>query len=235
MKLRQRAALLISFYMMFIVIPSVQLITIPPQLVDQFRITAEEIGTIGHWSVSGYLIRESEAMVLARVALGEAPNCPLDQIYIMWNIKLRAELGYKNYSTGPSAHKIDRWGAPNSIHEEALCIRGCQYEVVKIIDQVFDPRRTGFEAIALMLHPTDDQLGQFYRAYANALDILASPLKAMPAELIGYDGFLAGRASGQGWSDWINGNDRVQFYECGNVWNDKYKEDNRWFALMEEK
>lgn len=205
---------------------------IDPLLIEQFRITTEEIGTIGHWSISGYLIRESDIMVLTRVALGEAPSCLQDQIYVMWNIRMRTELGYKNFNRGPDSHKIDRWGAPTSIQMEALCIGGCQYEVVRVVENIMYPRLTGFIALRMMLHPDDNQLEGFYAAYQEAIRILALPLTAMPKELVGYDGFLAASASGQGWPDWKpNGNDRIQLVSCGNVWNDKLKEDNRWFAL----
>jgi len=202
-----------------------------PLLIEQFRITSEEVGEIGHWSMGGYLIRESDALILTRVALGEAPYCLQDQIYIMWNIKLRAELGYKNYNKGPNAHKIDRWGAPTSIQMEALCVGGCQYDIVRVIENVIYPERAD-NILRLMLHPDNEQLEQFYNAYEEAVRILSLPLSEMPEELIGYDGFLSNEASDTNFIDWYGGNKRIQLTSCGNVWNDKYKEDNRWFILQ---
>ena len=206
---------------------------INPRLIDQFRITSEEIGTIGHWSMGGYLIRESDAMVLTRVALGEAPHCLQDQIYIMWNIRMRAELGYKNYNKGDASYKIDRWGAPTSIQMEALCVGGCQYAIVRVVENIIYPNIAEPAILRLMLYPDDDQLEEFYTAYVEAQKILAVPLIMMPKELIGYDGFLSTNISDEGFSDWKpNGNNRRQLSSCGgNVWNDKYKEDNRWFGL----
>lgn len=205
---------------------------INPYLIDKFRITSEELGTVGHWSVGGYLIREFDALVLTRVALGEAPYCFQDQVYIMWNIRLRAELGYKNYGRGSDSHKIDRWGAPTSIQMEALCVGGCQYDVIRVAESIMYPNRVESPILRLMLYPDDDQLEEFYNAYRAAVRILARPLTMMPEELIGYDGFVAPSSGGTGWSDWKpNGLDRVQFFECGNVWKDKLKEDNRWFGL----
>jgi len=164
-----------------------------PLLIEQFRITSEEVGEIGHWSMGGYLIRESDALILTRVALG--------------------------------------WGAPTSIQMEALCVGGCQYDIVRVIENVIYPERAD-NILRLMLHPDNEQLEQFYNAYEEAVRILSLPLSEMPEELIGYDGFLSNEASDTNFIDWYGGNKRIQLTSCGNVWNDKYKEDNRWFILQ---
>ena len=204
--------------------------------IDQFRITAEELGTIGHWSVNGYMIRESDALVMTRIALGEAPYCPQDQEYVMWNIRVRAELGYKNYGSGTPAHKIDRWGAPTSIQMEGLCVRSCQYQIMVLAERVINPKNADLTILRLMLYPEDgSQLRQFYRAYRMARRILLRPLTDMPEELQGYDSFVAPSRGGTGWNDWKpNGLKRVQFFTCGNVWVDRLKEDNRWFFMQDE-
>jgi hypothetical protein len=181
------------------------------------------------------MIREPDSLVLTRIALGEAPGCPQDQEYVMWNIRMRAELGYKNYGAGSGAHKIDRWGAPTSIQMEGLCVRSCQYEIMEVAEQVFDPRNANLRVLRLMLYPGPDQLQEFYEAYLMAQRIMSKDLVDMPEELQGYDGFVAFAPGGTGWSDWIGGGlKRVQFFKCGNVWADRHKEDNRWFLMNQE-
>ena len=86
------------------------------ELVEQFRITTDEIWHEGNGSINGYMKTESNAMVLTRVSMGESPGCLDDRIMIMWNIRLRAELGFKKArSHGGWRAEPDRWGPPTTI------------------------------------------------------------------------------------------------------------------------
>jgi hypothetical protein len=204
-----------------------------PELIERFRITTFEIGTLGNWRINNYMIHESDALVLTRTALGEAPDSLPDREYVMWLIRIRAALGYKNGRWNFSG-TVDRWGMPSTIKMEALCVGGCQFEPWKAATYVLHPSKLSPTSnLRLMLHPTDEQLPLFFETYLRALDILEQPITDAPEPMRGYDGFRSPTVSDTHYRDWKpNGLLRTQFFEGGNVWVDHAKEDNRFWDLL---
>ena len=203
-------------------------------LVDQFRITTDEIWHVGNGSINGVMFTESDAMVLARVAMGESPGCLDDQMYIMWNIRLRAELGFKDAgANGGWRAQPDRWGPPTSIKEEALCDGGCQYEAVRATDGIYFPEIVKSH-IRRMISPTDKELGDFYLSYMVALEIAAAPISDFPEQMRGYDSFRAPSIDWHGRRHRSGGLRSAQFFNGGEIWRDSYPQDNEYWEQMEE-
>lgn len=201
---------------------------------DLFRVTSHEIGTLGNWRVNHYMLHESDALVLTRTAMGEAPDNLDDRILVMWLIKIRAQLGYKNGRWG-FVGTIDRWGPPSSIKMEALCIGGCQFEVWRAAQYVIRPSQLPTTGIlSKMLYPADEYLDDFADTYVQALAIVDARLRDAPEILRGYDGFLSPGASDTHFIDWKpNGLKRLQLSgEGGNVWIDHFKQDNHFWDLL---
>ncbi|MCK5556797.1 MAG: hypothetical protein KAJ01_00350, partial [Candidatus Hydrogenedentes bacterium] len=159
-------------------------------LVDLFRM--ENVWDCGN-TANECMHYESDAMILTRVAMGESPNNPSDQIYVMWNIKLRAALGFKNAGYFSGYRKVEgQWGPETSIAEEALCNGGCQYEPVRATNNIYYPcRLSEGQQLRKMLCPADNDLYDFYMAYQAALRIVDAHITDMPEEMRGYDGFRA--------------------------------------------
>lgn len=203
-------------------------------LVDQFRITTDEIWHVGDGSINGYMFTESDAMVLTRVSLGETPGNLDDRIYIMWNIRLRAVLGFKEAgANGGWRAQPDRRGPMTSIKREALCDGGCQYEAVRATDDIYFPHVIASH-IRTMIHPTDERLADFYVTYMAALHVLASPMSDFPEEMKGYDGFRSPSVTWIGTRNRSGGLRSVQFFRGGEIWRDEYPEDNEYWKQMEE-
>lgn len=205
-----------------------------PGLIEHFRVETYEIGTLGNWNVNHYMIHEEDALVLTRTAMGEAPDNLEDRVLVMWLIRIRAELGYKNGRWG-FVGTIDRWGPPSTIKMESLCIGGCQFEVWRAAQYVVRPDQLAHTGILRkMLHPTDEQLEAFYLTYLAAREIVNAPIEDAPEILRGYDGFLSPGASDTHYIDWKpNGLKRLQLSgEGGNVWIDHFKQDNHFWNLL---
>lgn len=208
-------------------------VEIPTELIEEFRITGYEVGTIGQWSMNAYIMRESEAMILTRVALGESQDSFEDRVAIMWLIKMRAELGFK--WAGRMGYlrqgQSDRWGPPSTIAAESICVGGCQFSVMQPIEYITGPQKIATTSpMRLMLHPTDEQLPVFYETYLAALEIVELPLTAMPRWLQGYDSFRAVWID-QGDIYRSGGLETIQFFDQGDVWSDRWSQDNRYFDL----
>jgi len=203
-------------------------------MVDLFRISTDEIWHVGNGSINGVMFTESDAMVLARVAMGESPGSLDDQMYIMWNIRLRAELGFKNAgSNGGWRAQPDRWGPPTSIKEEALCDGGCQYEAVRATNGIYLPETVNSH-IRRMISPTDEELGDFYLSYMAALRIADAPISDFPEQLKGYDSFRAPSIDWHGRRHRSGGLLSAQFFNGGEIWRDSYPQDNEYWDRMEK-
>lgn len=194
------------------------------ELVDQFRL--ENVWPCGG-TVNICLHAESDAMVLTRVAMGETSNFQ-DRVYVMWGIKLRAALGFKEHDwRAPS----DRWGAETEIKVEALCNGGCQYSPVRVTEGIYFPciLKEG-NPLRGMLCPTDEQLVDFYLTYLAAIDIVYNHITEMPEELRGYDSFRSPSVTWIGRIHREGGLASRQFFPRANVWQDEYPQDNEFWA-----
>lgn len=198
---------------------------VDPTLLEQIRIVnAFDCGG----DAERCMWQESDAMVMARIAMGEAPDSINDRIYIMWNIRMRAELGFGGsaYYSG-SRSTPDAWGPSTTIKEEALCDGGCQFSPARAASNVYFPcALSEGNPMRAMLCPTDDQLPGFLMTYAAADYILRAPLSEMPVELRGYDGFRSPQVSWVGRIDHAGGLRSRRFFPNGNIWRDEYEKDN---------
>jgi hypothetical protein len=167
-------------------------------------------------------------MVLTRIALAESPSSINDQIYVMWLIRLRAELGYKEAGHFSGYRELSgRWGPPTDIKTEALCSGGCQFQPAQAIDDVYFPcRLSPTSNLRLMLCPTDDQLPLFAFAHRAALQVLRQPMSDYPEALRGYDGFRSPSVTGPGQFNRPGGLRSVQFWPGANIWRDESPDDN---------
>lgn len=186
------------------------------------------------------MMAEDDALVLARIALAEAPSSVNDQIAVMWLIRLRAELGYKNrkYSQGWCGDRWcyipGVWGDPTSIKTEALCVEGCQFSPAQYAQHVYFPcGLADTNHMRLALCPTDDQLGAFAVAYAAAQVVLAAPLSEFPAELRGFDSFRSPSVAGEGQRNRVDGLRSVKLWPGGNIWRDELLDDNIFWGMVE--
>ena len=204
-------------------------------MVRKIRITTQDIWDAG--SVADVMWNEEDALVLTRIAMGEAPNSFNDRVYVMWNIRLRAELGFKNAGHNSGYRSIpDRWGEETSIKHEALCSMGCQYSPARAVEDIYFPLNTENSHIRKIIYPVDEDLIDFLITYRMALQILDADFdSAFPEELKGYDGFRAPDISWIGRIDWKGGLPSVQFFARQNIWRDEYDKDNvYWNLALEE-
>ena len=216
-------------------------------LKDKFRITREEVMAAG--GMLNYLNSESEAMVLTRIAVGESPSNGTDRFLIMWQIKIRAELGYKNGISRGYSPPLDRWGPKTSIKIEGLAPATFQYDVVRSVKDTIDPELTWHETRhqRLMLSPTDDYLPAFEYTYNQALQIVNLPVDryTVPSLIRGYDGHQGPQVASEGWTYADGGGlPSVIFgrkgtsksgYDNmdGNIWQDRQFQDNIFFGLVD--
>lgn len=198
--------------------------------VRKIRITTQDIWDAG--SVADVMWNEEDAMVLTRIAMGESPSSFNDRVYVMWNIRLRAELGFKGAGYYSGYRSIpDRWGPETSIKQEALCYRGCQYSPAQAVEDIYFPLRVKSH-LRKMLYPVDEDLIDFLITYRMALQILEADFdNDFPEELKGYDGFRSPSVSWIGRIDWKGGLPSIQFFERQNVWRDEYGKDNLYWRL----
>lgn len=201
------------------------------ELIDAFRIeNAWECGGSAHEC----MWLESDAFVLARVAIGEAPHSPNDQVFVMWNIKMRAHLGFKEagFYSG-YRDMLGRWGPETTVKEEALCKNGCQYSPARIAANIYYPcNLKAGDPMRMMLCPTDEQLPQVIWAIGAAEEVLAADIREMPSELIGYDSFRSPEVDWYGRRHREGGLVSRQFFARGNIWRDEYPDDNEFFDQL---
>ena len=89
---------------------------------DILRITKDDIDKAGG-TMEKYLRTEDKALLLARVAMGEATESAEERIRVMWLLKIRIELGYMNADqrTFPTnAFLMSHWGPKSDIYKELL-------------------------------------------------------------------------------------------------------------------
>ena len=192
-------------------------------LIEAFRIkSAWECGG----SINYCMHAESDAMILTRVSMGEAPNSYDDRVLVMWNIKLRAALGFKEALPG-SRRPVNRWGPESSIAVEALCNGGCQYSPVRATEGIYFPcALSSGNPLRKMLCPTDAQLPDFYLTWLAALKIIDAPITEFPIWARGFDGFRSPSITWYGRIHRSGGLASKQFFRRGNIWQDEYPEDN---------
>jgi len=196
-------------------------------LVRLYRVTTADIWMMG--GVYGVMWAEPEAMVLTRVAMGEAPSSINDRHYIMWLIRLRAELGYKGAGYYSGYRDITgRWGPPTTIHQEALCWQGCQFEPVRVANNIYFPLEATGNMVP-MLYPTDEMLMAFHITHLMAQEILAADLCDYPEELKGLDGFRSPKVTWIGTLNRVDGMRSVQLVQRGHIWRDETKDDNDYW------
>lgn len=200
-------------------------------LVGQWRI--ESVWDCGG-TVNRCMHAESAALVLTRVAMGEAPDSLSDRVYIMWSIKLNGALGYKEALPGWRLPD-DRWGPPTGIYVEALCNGGCQYSPVRAAEQIFFPcELSKHHALRSMLCPTDDQLGSFWLTFMFANQILQSDWNDFPDTLRGYEHFRSPTIDGEGRFHRDDGVRSRQFFPGGNIWRDEHPQDDEFWRLWDQ-
>jgi hypothetical protein len=206
-------------------------------LVDFYRIwDAYDCG--GDGDAHDCMMAEPDALIVARMAIGEAPSDANDQVYVMWLIRLRAELGFKNARLSNGwcgedwCYRPGRWGEPTTIRTEALCVGGCQFSPAKYASHVYFPcLLSETNPARKMLCPTDDQLADFDLAYRNALAVLAAPLQDFPQELRGYDNFRSPSITGPGQFNRVGGLPSEKFWPFGNIWRDEFLDDNIFWGM----
>ncbi len=213
---------------------------IPENLRNLARITPDEIAHAG--GLREYLLSESDALTLTRVAMGESNVYMQDRNYIMWLIKMRAELGYQNSSSRGINPPNNRWGASTSIKTETLsetAINSQQFEPVTVVITQYENNRAGFDPsgypagsnLRAMLSPTDEQLPAFIETYQTASTLVSTSFSSMPEELKGFDSFRSS-SSPQGEASWIGGRTSSQLVAGGNVYRDDSWIDNIYFGLV---
>jgi len=202
-------------------------------MVDLFRIEdAWKCGGSAHECMK----TESDAMILARVAIGESPSSPGDQIYVIWLIKFRAYLGFKNAGHYGGWRDIPaRWGPETSIAREGLCNGGCQFSPARAaVDIYFPCRLDETNPMRKMLCPIDADLPDFLFAYTAAQAILAAPISEFPMELRGYDNFRSPSIVGERQRNRMpDGLLSRQFFPRANIWRDEFPDDNEYWRAVE--
>jgi hypothetical protein len=203
-----------------------------PDLVNTFRI---QDGFACGGSAHDCMEEEEDAIVLARVAIGESPSSPGDQIYVMWLIKFRAYLGFKNAGHYSGWRDIPaRWGPRTTIKQEALCYRGCQFSPARVATRIYYPcLLSETDSMRKMLCPTDADLPEFLFAYNAAKAILDAPIADFPQELRGYDNFRSPSITGPGQRNRLpDGLKSQQFFARANIWRDEFPDDNDFWANL---
>jgi len=213
--------------------PTTVTAVIGPELVEAFRIEdGWACGGSAHECMKG----EEDALVLARIAIGESPSSPGDQIYIMWLIKFRAYLGFKNAGKyGGWYNDPARWGPMTTIKDEALCLRGCQFSPARVALSIYFPcLLSETNAMRKMLCPIDADLPDFLFAYDAAKAILAAPIAEFPEEMRGYDNFRSPSITGPGQRNRMpDGLKSQQFFPRANIFRDEFPDDNAFWDARE--
>jgi len=212
-------------------------ITVGIENVDLFRITTCEIWEVGGGSLPAVIAQESDALAMTRVVMGENPHSLNERVYIMWLIRIRAELGYKNAVRRGWNPPADRWwDIPTSIKKEALCMPACQFASASMWFNIYFTASTNNQQLTAMVYPRGQQLIDFLHTYEMAQWILDQPMSNYPDELRGYDEFRASSIAGEG-AYYREGGlpSRIMFRE-GSSWNvfrDVSPWDNVFFQNLE--
>jgi hypothetical protein len=193
-----------------------------------FRITNEEVDAAG--GMLNYLQSESEALLLARVGVGEgAHQNSLDQELVMWTVKARAAIGVSNNRSGSSTIKEEiLFKHPNG---------GYQYSAIQYLIGITYPSTIDACAnnVRRMGYPCDEDVKELETAYARAQVIVASSLESMPSgdpvDVRGFDSFTAPWTGSAGqkcrYGEWVEGVNRVAEQLAGaTVFFDCWPDDN---------
>lgn len=132
-----------------------------------------------------YLNSEDEALVLARVGMGEGDHQnPTDREYVMWTVKVRATVGLSNNLISPTSVKQEALAQkPDGSYEYLVIEELIAYSYpAAITDCGSNIKRMG--------HPCDQDLTAFRDTYNQAQTIVASNIQAMPPALRGFDSFV---------------------------------------------
>lgn len=210
---------------------------VEPPIVDYIGDDLVEMFRIDNLVVCGGLFeclaQESDALLMTRVAMAENLASINDRIFILWNIKMRAELGFKQdgYWSG-NRELSSRWGPETSVKEEVLCIGGCQYEPVRHANKIKRPcLLPPGDPFREMLCPSDEWIDDFYLTYLIAEQVALADLGEMPVELRGYDSFRSPRITIAGTTNREGGLTSMQFFPSGHIWRDEYVTDNVYWTV----
>jgi hypothetical protein len=177
--------------------------TATPDYPALFSITKAEIDSAG--GIANYLRSESPELLLARTGMGEGADKNLkDRTYVMWIVKVRAEIGLSNYKAGiPSTSQM------TSITAEGLALKpgvpanttnpdGYQFSAIGalIVDPYGSIQADCKTNVRRMSNPCDVQ--EFLETYNAAKTIANSSISSIPQELKGFDTFTSQSAGKPG-------------------------------------
>lgn len=206
----------------------------PEPTEDIFHITGN---TLAHQNMEEYLKSESDALLLARLAIGEGvEGSTIDQNYIMWTVKIRAEVGYSNYRAG--TYQIAP--TPTSIKQEIFATN--QYQSITgqngvggIITGnnwaiVTEQTNCGSSFVRMGNPCSDLDLQRLKSAYSDAQAILAQNVKNAPDQIKDFDTYISPDSPGSICSTYEDKthlrpmaqyNNGSKFFDCAyvdNVW-----------------
>ncbi|MDR3574419.1 MAG: hypothetical protein P4L50_11180, partial [Anaerolineaceae bacterium] len=191
--------------------------TPPPGGNDQLHITYA--GTLANISLADYLkTKDPPTLLLARVAIGEAiQDNTTDISYIIWEVKIRTEIGFSNYRAGYYKNgplpKTD-------IQTELFNIQNGKYQYSSLTDPqggiIYDdynatspnsPKGCGWSH-RRMANPCDgNDTNMLKYAWDQAQNIMSSDINKAPEAIKGYDSHLSSESRGTycGWGDFKDG------------------------------
>jgi hypothetical protein len=157
----------------------------PTPHADLFRITSQKISIAG--GMANHLRTEPEALVLARIAIGEGQEENLlEQEYIMWTVRARAAIGFAN-GGGHRGVIV----TPTTINDEAL--NGNAYHAIQGILSYTAPEHTAcHNNLTRMTYPCNGKfLDDFNEAYQKAIQVMSKAITEMPEPVRGFESFAS--------------------------------------------
>lgn len=204
----------------------------PPPDPNLFRISNEEVDAAG--GMLNYLQGESNALLLARVGMGEGDDQnPTDREYAMWTVRVRAIVGLDNNLISPTSVKQESLAqGPGGSYQYLAIGALIAYGYPENIDSCEGN-------IKRMGYPCDQDLEAFSDTYNMAQTIVASDINAVPPALQGFDSFVGKDAGSEGkyctWGEFKEGcNLTSKQLAEGNYFMDCVLKDNYLLGLIEE-